>query len=93
MKDQVIHLLGQKDYVPLNVPELLRRFRLSPHRQQELQAVLKKLEQAGEVARIKGNRYVQPREVDLIPGRIRMNRAGNGFLSRTTPASRKSPSR
>ena len=80
MKDQVIHLLGQKDYVPLNVPELLRRFRLSPHRQQELQTVLKKLEQAGEVARIKGNRYVQPREVDLIPGRIRMNRAGNGFL-------------
>jgi ribonuclease R len=80
MKDQVIRLLGQKDYVPLNVPELLRRLRLPPHRQQELQAVLKKLEQAGEVARIKGNRYMQPREADLIPGRIRMNRAGNGFL-------------
>src|SRR5208282_4357431 len=80
MNDQVIRLLGQKDYVPLNVPELLRRLRLPPHRQQELQAALKKLEQAGEVARIKGNRYVQPREADLIPGRIRMNRAGNGFL-------------
>jgi ribonuclease R len=80
MKDQVIRLLGQKDYVPLNVPELLRRLRLPPHRQQELQAVLKKLEQSGEVARIKGNCYVQPREADLIPGRIRMNRAGNGFL-------------
>ena len=80
MKDQVIRLLGQKDYVPLNVPELLRRLRLPPHRQQDLQAVLKKLEQSGEIARIKGNRYVQPREADLIPGRIRMNRAGNGFL-------------
>ena len=80
MKDQVIRLLGQKDYVPLNVPELLRRLRLPPHRQQELQAVLKKLEQSGGIARIKGNRYVQPREADLIPGRIRMNRAGNGFL-------------
>jgi ribonuclease R len=80
MKDHVIRLLGQKGYVPLNVPELLRQLRLPPHRQQELQAVLKKLEQAGEVARIKGNRYVQPREADLIPGRIRMNRAGNGFL-------------
>jgi ribonuclease R len=80
MKDQIIRLLGQKDYVPLNVPELLRRLRLPPHRQQELQAVLQKLEQAGEVARIKGNRYVEPREADLIPGRIRMNRAGNGFL-------------
>jgi ribonuclease R len=80
MKDQVIRLLGQKDYVPLNVPELLRRLRLPPHRQQELQAVLKTLEHSGEIARIKGNRYVQPLEADLIPGRIRMNRAGNGFL-------------
>jgi ribonuclease R len=80
MKDQVIRLLGQKDYVPLNVLELLRRFRLPPHRQQELQAVLKQLEQSGEIARIKGNRYVRPREADLIPGRIRMNRGGNGFL-------------
>jgi ribonuclease R len=80
MKDQVIRLLGQKDYVPLNVPELLRRLRLPPHHQQELQAALKKLEQTGEVARIKGNRYIQPREADLIPGRIRMNRQGKGFL-------------
>ena len=48
MKDQVIRLLGQTDYFPLNVPELLRRLRLPPHRQQELQVVLKKLEQSGE---------------------------------------------
>ena len=54
MRDQVNGLLGQKDYVPLNVPELLRRLRLPPHRQQELQAALKKLEQAGEVAHIEG---------------------------------------
>jgi ribonuclease R len=80
MKDQIIRLLAQKDYVPANVPELLRLLRLSPNRQQELQGVLQKLEQAGEVARVKGNRYILPREADLIPGRIRMNRAGKGFL-------------
>jgi ribonuclease R len=80
MKDQIIRLLGQKDYVPGNVPELLRLLRLSPSRQQELQAALRELEQSGAVARIKGNRYVNPREADLIPGRIRMNRAGKGFL-------------
>jgi ribonuclease R len=62
------------------VPELLRLLRLAPNRQQELQAVLRELEQSGAVARIKGNRYVSPREADLIPGRIRMNRAGKGFL-------------
>src|SRR5271154_925018 len=80
MKDQIIRLLGQKNYVPANVPELLRLLRLSRNRQQELQAVLHELEQSGAIARIKGNRYVQPREADLIPGRIRMNRAGKGFL-------------
>ncbi len=80
MEQRILNLLAQKDYVPANVPELLRLLRLSPNRQQELQAVLQKLEQSGEVARIKGNRYVSPREADLIPGRIRMNRAGKGFL-------------
>ena len=80
MNDQILRLLARKDYLPANVPELLRHLRLPPHRQQELQAVLRKLEQAGQIARIKGNRYIQPREADLIPGRIRMNRAGKGFL-------------
>jgi ribonuclease R len=80
MKDQIVHLLDQKDYVQANVPELLRLLRLPPHRQQLLQGALRELEQSGRIARIKGNRYIQPREADLIPGRIRMNRQGKGFL-------------
>src|SRR5665213_1036052 len=80
MKDQIIRLLGQKEYVPANVPELLRLLRLRPDQQQELQTVLRQLEQSGAIARIKGNCYVTPREADLVPGRIRMNRAGKGFL-------------
>jgi ribonuclease R len=80
MKEQIIRLLGQKNYVPANVPELLALLSLAPPRQQELQAVLRELEESGAVARIKGNRYVSPREADLVPGRIRMNRAGKGFL-------------
>jgi ribonuclease R len=80
MNDQIIRLLARKDYVPANVPELLDQLRLTPGHQQELQATLKKLEQSGEIARIKGNRYILPEQADLIPGRIRMNRAGKGFL-------------
>ena len=80
MKDQILRLLERKDYVPLNVPELLRQLRQAANRQQEVQRVLGELEQAGRIARIKGNRYIQPREADLIPGRIRMNRQGKGFL-------------
>ena len=69
----------------MNVPELLRHLRLPPNRQQELQGVLRTIEQSGRLARIKGNRYVLSREADLIPGRIRMNRAGKGFLQPDDP--------
>ena len=80
MEEQILQLLGRKDYAPANVPELLRHLRLPPQRQQELQRVLRGLEQSGRIARTKGNRYIQSREADLIPGRIRINRQGKGFL-------------
>jgi ribonuclease R len=80
MNDQITVLLGRKDYVPANVPEMLRLLRLPPTRQQDLQRALLELEQSGRIARVKGNRYIQSREADLIPGRIRMNRQGKGFL-------------
>jgi ribonuclease R len=80
MEEQILKLLGRPDYVPSNVPELLRQLRWSPNRQQELQRVLRGLEQSGRITRTKGNRYIQSREADLIPGRIRMNKQGKGFL-------------
>jgi ribonuclease R len=44
------------------------------------------LERTGQIARIKqGNRYALPLAADLVPGRIRMNRAGVGFLQADDP--------
>jgi ribonuclease R len=85
IESKLLRLIDQRDYVPLNVPELLRALRLPPSAQQDLQRVLRELERTGRVARIKGNRYIQPREADLIPGRIRMNRQGKGFLQPDDP--------
>jgi ribonuclease R len=79
MKDQIIRLLGQKDYVPANVPELLRLLRLPPNRQQDCRPCCKSWSRPGGRAH-QGQPLCQPREADLIPGRIRMNRAGKGFL-------------
>src|SRR5664279_2526157 len=86
MEEQVLSLLGRKHYVPSNVPELLRQLRWPPNRQQELQGVLRRLELSGRIARTKGNRYILSREADLIPGRIRINRQGKGFLQPDDPA-------
>lgn len=80
MEEQILNLLGARDYVPANVPELLRQLGWPPNRQQELQSGLGRLEQSGRIMRTKGNRYIQSREADLIPGRIKINKQGKGFL-------------
>jgi len=80
IKPGIVEALGRKDYVPANVPELLQLLGFAPERQQDLQAALRELEHSGRIARLKGNRYIQSVEADLIPGRIRMNRQGKGFL-------------
>src|SRR5213592_2611264 len=85
MQERILATLGRKEYVPLNVPELLKDLRLAPSQQQALQSALRSLEQAGRIARIKGNRYILPGDADLIPGRIRMNRSGKGFLQPDDP--------
>ncbi|MGE3313019.1 MAG: ribonuclease R [Limisphaerales bacterium] len=80
MKEQLLNLLGSKAYFPADAAGLARHLALRPAQQRDLRHALNELEQTGRVARIKGHRYILPREADLIPGRIRMNRQGKGFL-------------
>ncbi len=88
MEEKILQLFGRKDYTPLNIPQLLQRLRLRPNQQQELQGFLGPLEQSGQIARIKGNRYIRSLEADLIPGVIRINRQGKGFLQPEDPGLR-----
>ena len=81
MENQILKLLGRKNYVPANVPELLQHLKLPANQQQRLQDVLAELARTGQIARIKGNRYIRPLEADLIPGRIQITRQGRGFLT------------
>jgi ribonuclease R len=87
METRILRLLSRADYAPMNVPQLLRALGLAPNQQQELQRVLAGLERSGQIARIKGNCYVRPLDADLVPGRIRMNRQGRGFLEADDPQS------
>ncbi len=85
MEKEILKRLGQKSYLPANVPELLKGLKIHPSEQQNLQATLRKLEQLGKIARIKGNRYILSKEADLIPGRIQITRNGRGFLMPDEP--------
>ena len=86
MEQKILGLLKRPDYTPLNAAELRSRLGLRRGQQRELEQVLGRMERSGQVARIKqGNRYALPLAADLVPGRIRMNRQGVGFLQADDP--------
>ena len=85
MESKILKLLGQADYTPSNVPELLESLGLRPNQQQELQHALTALATKGEILRTKGNRYIQSREADLVPGVIQITRGGKGFVQPDEP--------
>jgi ribonuclease R len=86
MEEKILSLLKRPNYTPQNAAELRAHLGLRPSQQRELEQVLARLERTGQIARIKeGNRYGLPLAADLVPGRIRMNRAGVGFLQADDP--------
>ncbi|MDZ4288149.1 MAG: ribonuclease R [Prosthecobacter sp.] len=85
MESIILKLLGQTEYVPSNIPELLQQLHLRPNQQQELQKVVAELESSGLIVRTKGNRYIISRAADLVPGVIQITRGGRGFVQPDEP--------
>ncbi len=81
IRAQILALLGQKEYRPLNKNEIGKRL----HVRQGLNQILREMERAGEIARIRKNRYVLPAEADLVTGKLSIHQAGYGFLVTDKP--------
>src|ERR1051325_3314195 len=80
-REQLIALLSRKDYRPLNRTEIARKFGMTGRARVALRKTLRDLERAGEIARIRKDRYVLPAEADLITGKLSLHPAGYGFLT------------
>src|SRR6266498_2952558 len=80
MREQILALLSRKDYRPLNKVEIARKIGASGRARLAVRGTLRDLERAGEIARIRKDRYVLPAEADLITGKLSVHPAGYGFL-------------
>jgi ribonuclease R len=80
----VLKLLSHADYLPCNEDGLARKLKLSPHRRPELSSALAALESDGAIVRIRGDRFVLPRQADLITGVISFNPKGFAFILNET---------
>ena len=85
IREQLLALLSRKDYRPLNKIEIARKFGVSGTTRVALRKTLRDLERAGEIARIRKDRYVLPHEADLVTGKLSVHPAGYGFLSSEKP--------
>jgi ribonuclease R len=81
----ILRLLERQNYAPADTSNFLHALGLRPHQEQALQKALRQLEQEGAIIRNKGNRYILAQKADLVPGIIRMNRQGKGFLEPDDP--------
>jgi ribonuclease R len=81
IREQILELLARKDYRPLDRIDIARKLGLTSAGRVALRKSLRELERAGEIARIRKNRYVLPAEADLVTGKLSIHQAGYGFLT------------
>jgi ribonuclease R len=82
IKQKILALLRGPKYRPLDKKELARALGFKDENRQSLKEALRDLERAGEIARIRKNRYVLPEAADLVTGKLQVHQAGFAFLVR-----------
>jgi ribonuclease R len=85
LREQILRLLSAPKYRPLDKVELAKALGRKSGVRMGLNEVLRQLEQSGEIARIRKNRYVLPSEADLVTGTLHVHQAGYAFLSTGKP--------
>jgi len=80
IREKVLALLRAPDYRPSDRNEIAQALRAKGRDRVNVRTTLRELEHAGEIARIRKNRYVLPSEADLIAGKLSIHQAGFGFL-------------
>jgi ribonuclease R len=80
IRDKVLALLHGSNYRPGDRDEIARALGLKGRDKVEVRKTLRELERAGNIARVRKNRYVLPSEADLTAGKLSIHQAGYGFL-------------
>src|ERR1700726_1347805 len=77
---RLLELLGSQQYQPLNKSELAKRLKIPLNERSKFGRLLNDLETAGKITKIRKDRYVLPKEADLMVGVLQVNPDGFGYL-------------
>jgi len=81
LQADLLELLRRDAARPLGLREIVRELKLPGERRRELQALLRRLCEAGELVRTRGKRFGVAAEMSLASGRLSAHRDGYGFVA------------
>src|SRR5438552_5707209 len=81
LRAEILRLVQEPKYRPLDKIEIASALGYGAARRNEVRRALRDLEQEGEIARIRKNRYVLPDSADLVTGTLSVHDAGYAFLT------------
>jgi len=85
LRSEILRLIREPKYRPLDKIEITDALGYGAARRNEVRRALRDLEQEGEIARIRKNRYVLPDAADLVTGTLSVHEAGYAFLTNEKP--------
>src|SRR2546426_6411651 len=85
LKQRILTVLRAPKYRPLAKVDLAKVLGRKSGVRMGLNQALRELEQEGQIARIRKNRYVLPETADLVTGTLQVHQAGYGFLVSEKP--------
>ena len=81
LREEILRLIRNPKYRPLDKTEIADALGYGASERREIRLVLRELEQAGEIARVRKNRYVLPDAADLVTGTLSVHEGGYAFLT------------
>src|SRR3974377_670318 len=79
-EQRLLEFLGSPRYEPLNKTDLAKRLQIPLNKASQFPRLLKDLDIRGKITRIRKDRYVLPKEADLMVGLLQVNPRGFGYL-------------
>lgn len=80
LRQQLLKLMGAKDYIPMRRMEIISTLNLDPEQTKETHGLLDKMLEEGEIARLKKDRLCIPEDADLVSGRMIFRQSGAAIL-------------
>lgn len=85
LRERILKQLQSPGYHPLDKVALCLALRWPNEKRSVLKETLIEMEKAGEIARIRDDRFVLPQTADLITGTLQVHTGGNAHLLSSTP--------